>query len=124
MNLYQQWIEAKAAEEAAVTRRREIEDAIAASIDLDPAAEGTKKINDGRFVVTITTRHNRKVDDDLLQDIAAEHGLSDHLGTLFRWKPELNMRAWKNASPQITGPLAAAITSKPGRPSFSITTEE
>ena len=63
---------------------------------------------------------NRKVDVDLLQEIAAEHGLEDHLGSLFRWKPELNVKAWQQADDSITLPLSGAITTKPGRPSFSI----
>ena len=54
-------------------------------------------------------------------ELAAEAGLSDQLAHLFRWKPELNMSAWKAADESITTPLAGAITAKPGRPSFSIT---
>ena len=53
-------------------------------------------------------------------ELAAEHGLTDHLSTLFRWKPEINMAIWKAADESITKPLAAAITAKPGRPSFTI----
>jgi hypothetical protein len=34
------------------------------------------------------------------------------------------MAAWKAADESITRPLAAAITAKPGRPSFAITIEE
>jgi hypothetical protein len=33
------------------------------------------------------------------------------------------MSAWKAADDSITRPLAAAITTKPGRPSFSIEQE-
>jgi hypothetical protein len=63
------------------------------------------------------------IDGDLAQEIAAENGLTEHLATLFRWSPELNLKAWAHASPEITGPLSAAITAKPGRPSFTITQE-
>jgi hypothetical protein len=66
-------------------------------------------------------RINRKVDADKLQAIAAEAGLTEHLSSLFRWKPEIAMSAWKAASPNITTPLLDAITATPGRPSFTIT---
>jgi hypothetical protein len=56
--------------------------------------------------------------------LAAEAGLSDHLGSLFRWKPEINATAWKQADNSITNPLLGAITSTPGRTSFSITFKE
>jgi hypothetical protein len=64
---------------------------------------------------------NRKVDADKLQELAAEHGLSEHLGSLFRWSADINAAAWKAAAPTITAPLLGAITTTPGRPSFSIT---
>ena len=57
---------------------------------------------------------------DKVQELAAEHGLTDHLSTLFRWKPELNMAIWKSSNESITRALAPAITAKPGRPSFTI----
>jgi len=34
------------------------------------------------------------------------------------------MKQWQAADPSITKPLEAAITTKPGRPSFSIETVE
>ena len=59
-----------------------------------------------------------------MQELAAEFGLTDHLAKLFRWKPEINMAIWKAADESITKPLAAAITAKPGRPSFKIIPKE
>jgi hypothetical protein len=56
--------------------------------------------------------------------LASVSGLSEHLATLFRWKPEINMTLWKAADVSITKSLAGAITSKPGRPSFKITIKE
>ena len=46
-----------------------------------------------------------KVNSDKLQELAAEHGLTDHLPSLFRWKPEINMTVWKAADASITTPL-------------------
>jgi hypothetical protein len=75
-------------------------------------------------VVKISGRIDRKVDSEKLQMLATESGLTEHLATLFRWKPELNLTLWKSADESITKPLAAAITAKPGRPSFKITIKE
>ena len=67
---------------------------------------------------------NRKVDIEKLQEIAADHDLTEHLSSLFRWKAEINSNKWKEAADSITQPLLGAITTTPGRPSFSITTKD
>ena len=120
--LHERWLLAKAAEKSATDERRAIEDELIAQMGIAADAEGTTTRTDGPYTIKAVSRLTRTVDADLLQEVAAEHGLSDHLSALFRWKPELNLRAWEAASPAITGPLAVAITTKPGRPSFSITT--
>ena len=85
--------------------------------------EGTKTYHDGGFEVKIVGRMARTVDSDELQAIASENGLTDHLSTLFRWKAEISKAAWEAASQNITKSLSEAITTKPGRPSFTITKE-
>lgn len=117
------WIKAKDAEAKAIAERRRIEDLL---IDarISTQIEGTAKTMADGLQITVTSRLARKVDGDMLQDIAAEHGLTEHLGHLFRWKPEINMAAWKAADNSITSPLLAAITTKPGRPSFKIESTE
>jgi hypothetical protein len=85
--------------------------------------EGTLNFDADTFKVKIEGRINRKINADKLQELAAENGLSDHLASLFRWKPEINAFAWKAAKPEITTPLLDAITATPGRPSFTITKE-
>lgn len=123
-DLYTQWLTAKLDEKHAQEIRRNLEDKIIAELDIDLQSEGSKTITDGGYKVKIATRFTRSVDSDLLQEVAAEHGLSSHLGTLFRWKPEINAKEWRNASQDITQPLQVAITTKPGRPSFSIEQQE
>ena len=86
--------------------------------------KGTETAEPEGFVVKISGRIDRKVDGDKLQALAAEAGLSDHLATLFRWKPEINMDVWRSTDESITKPLADAITAKPGRASFKIITKE
>lgn len=120
MSLYQEWLDAKAAEKEAQDKRRKIEDALIESLGVSLDSEGSQKFESDGYIVKTVCRMNRRIDADALQEIAAENGLSNHLGSLFRWKPEINMTAWKNAAPEITTPLMEAITAKPGRPSFTI----
>jgi hypothetical protein len=122
IDLYQQWIDAKQAEKEAQTIRREIEDKLIQQLAIDNQTEGSKTLKDNGYKVKYATRLNRSIDPDLLQEIAAEHGLTHHLGALFRWKPELNVKVWNDADSSITQHLQAAITTKPGRPSFTIET--
>ncbi len=118
------WLIAKQAEADAIANRRSIEDQLAQLINVSADLDGTETLEVGQYTVKIVGRIDRKVDADKLQEIAIEHGLMDHLSSLFRWKPEINATAWKQADPAIVRPLADAITAKPGRPSFKITIKE
>ena len=115
------WLIAKQAEADAIANRRSIEDQLAKLANVSADLDGTETLEAGQYTVKIVGRIDRKVDADKLQEIAIEHGLMDHLSSLFRWKPEINATAWKQADPAIVRPLADAITAKPGRPSFKIT---
>jgi len=123
MTLYQEWLNAKAAEKAAMDERRSIEDKLVLSLGIPKTLDGTQNVEVDGFKVKIVGRLDRKVNSDKLQDLAAEYGLNEHLSSLFRWKPEINASAWKSADPRITEPLLDAITSTNGRPSFTITKE-
>ena len=122
-SIYQQWLDAKAAETAATKTRRDLEDAMVKTFGVAETLEGTLNFDADTYKVKIEGRINRKINADKLQELAAENGLSDHLASLFRWKPEINSYAWKAAKPEITTPLLDAITATPGRPSFTITKE-
>ena len=117
------WVEAKAAEAAATKRRREIEDKLVKQLQIPENLEGSKNIEAESFKIKVEGRINRKLNADKLQELAAEHGLTGHLSSLFRWKPEINMTLWKAADRSITAPFLNAITTTPGRPSFTITKE-
>ena len=119
--LAQMWLTAKENEATATSDRRKIEDRIKSLAGIAESLDGTETVAPEKFTIKIVGRIDRKVDSDKLQELAAEHGLSEHLSSLFRWKPELNMAVWKAANEAITGPLAPAITAKPGRASFTIT---
>ena len=123
--LSQVWLELKEAERLATERRRQVEDTLMSLIGIPETLEGTENINmDEGYQIKIVGRMNRKVDTDQLQEIAAAHGLSEHLHDLFRWKAEINSAVWKATNEAITKPLMAAITTAPGRPSFTITIKE
>lgn len=121
--IYQQWLNAKQIEALAIKERRAIEDLMVKAFEIPENFEGTKNIEVETYKVKIEGRINRKVNADKLQELAAEHGLTDHLSSLFRWKPEIAMTAWKAADKAITTPLLDAITATAGRPSFTITKE-
>lgn len=123
MSLYDEWMTAKEAERIATELRREIEEKLVQQFGITADLEGTENREDNGWKIKIVGRMNRKVDADMVQELAAAEGLSDHLSSLFRWKPELNMAVWKATDKSITDKLAPAITVTPGRPSFTITKE-
>jgi hypothetical protein len=123
-DLSAQWIAAKDAEKASQDARRLIEDKMLSLIGLPEAFDGTQNAAAGEYKIKLVGRLNQKIDADKLQQIAMEAGLSEHLASLFRWKPEINARVWKAADESITNTLLEAITTTPGRPSFAITTGE
>jgi hypothetical protein len=117
------WVQAKKDEQTAVEWRRRVEDSLLKALSIDPAFDGTENFDLHNHKVKIVGRMTRKVDQERLQELAAQHGLSQHLPALFRWKAEINSTAWKAADPAITQPLLGAVTTSPGRPSFSISQE-
>jgi len=123
-DLIETWTQCKKAEQMAVETRRRVEDSISEIVELNPANEGTVVLEVGQFKVKIVNRLTRKVDSDVLQELAAEHGLENVLSSLFRWKADIDMKSWKAAPPEITNALVPAITTTAGRPSYSISIEE
>ncbi len=115
--LTESWAELKSLEQKYQAERRDVEDRILREIALDPSFEGTKEIGK----LTLTARMTRKVDPKKVEQIAKENGTESHLSALFRWKADINTTVWKATDSSITEPLRAAITTKPGRPSFKLT---
>lgn len=119
------WLAAKEAERLAVEARRAVEDQMIRLLDVSEQMEGTMNLTSKLgHKIKIVGRLSRKVDAEKVQELAAEYGLSEHLETLFRWKPEINLTAWKATAPEITVLLADAVTVTASRPSFQITLEE
>jgi hypothetical protein len=125
MSLYQAWLNAKQTEETAVKVRRDLEDKMVKDFNISSTMEGTKNITTSEgFTVKIIGRMTRKVNAERLQELAAEHGLSDHLASLFKWTPTIVSDQWESADPSITEPLLDAITTTAGRPTFKIIVKE
>ena len=123
MTLYQRWLDAKKLEVAAVAERRELEDLISKELAVPKDLDSTLHCEAEGYKIKLEGRINKKIDADKLQVLAAEAGLSEHLSSLFRWKPEINAKVWNAAADAVTGPLLGAITSTTGRPTFTITKE-
>lgn len=118
------WTESKAEESKAVEARRAVEDQLSTLLKVDDKKDSSKTHDFDDFQIKITTRLSRKVDADLVQEIASEFGLQDQLGELFRWKPDINLTNWKNAPEETKKQLSKAITTTASRPSFSITKKD
>lgn len=119
--VYQRWLDAKKLEAAVVAERRQLEDQMVEMFAVPKDLDGTMKAEADGYKIKMEGRINKKIDADKLQMLAAEAGLSEHLSSLFRWKPEINAKAWNSAADAVTKPLLDAITSTPGRPTFTIT---
>ena len=119
---YAAWIAAKGKEAQAIEERRAIEDWLVSEFQLSPTLEGTENREEDDFKLKIVARMNRKVDEKLIKELSTEHGIDT--ANLIRWKPELNLTAWKNTAANITELLAPAIVTTPGRPSFTIEKKE
>jgi hypothetical protein len=119
------WADVKSSEQKAIKMRREIEDEILDFLAIPKNLDGalTRQLPSGT-TLKVVGKMARKVDSKMVQDLAVECGLSHHLSSLFRWTPELNLAVWKATDKKITDQLAGAITTTPGRASFSITQKE
>ena len=120
-----EWSAAKLAEGLAVEARRTIEDRLVELLAIPEGKEGTTNAaTEQGYAIKVVGRLNRKINAERLQELAAEHGLTEHLTALFRWSADINAAAWKSASAAITAPLLGAITTTAGRPSFSISKDK
>lgn len=122
--LSQEWLDLKEAEKEATEKRRKVEDKLLSLLGIAETLDGTENFElESGYKVKVIGRMVRKVDSDKLQELAAEHGLTEHLSSLFRWSADINAAVWKASAESITNPLLDAITTKAGRPSFTITKE-
>ena len=82
------WESSKLAEADAMQKRRRFEDLIVEALEIPESLDGTENFDVGNYKLKIVGRLNRKVNSEKLVELAEENGLTDHLQSLFRWKPE------------------------------------
>lgn len=101
----------------AVTLSAELRQAMGIAGDF----EGTIKAGAGRYSVKVTQRMNRRIDGEQVQQIARDRGIDwQTVNSLFRWKPEVNLKVWRKTAPELTGLFAEAITTTPAKPTVKV----
>ena len=116
--------DAKAAEERAKAARLRIEEELAAAIGVPETWTGSTTSDICGYKVTCTRRDNIKIDADAVRGIAAESSALDQYSKqVFRWKPEIDKKAWDAAPDDVIKAFSAAVTRTPGKISFALKTK-
>lgn len=112
--------EAKQQEAAARERRMELEAQLAEAIGVPDDWEGSKTRQAEGYKVVCTRKMNHRIDADKLKQIAMDNFLGMVVEQCFRWKPEIIKREWDAESEEHKRLFAPAITTTPGKVSFSV----
>lgn len=122
------WLHAKRLEQHTIGVRHALEDAMVILFPVDEeneeALEGTETNEVEGFEIKIARKLTRKVDGDKLTELSEEYEIDDEIARLFRFKPELNLAVYRAEGEEMQQLFAPVITTKPGRPSFTITAIE
>ena len=120
--LFQQWLDAKETERAAVEKRRSIEDRLSELLADEMPSDGQKTIKADGFAVKVTSRVTYKVNGEELQELASKKCVPlPLLQQAFRWKCEVIGKGWNDLDKSIQAALSDAVTAEKGRPSYQIT---
>lgn len=116
--------DAKEAEARAKAAREAIERELAAAIGVPETWTGSTTSEICGFKVTCTRRDNVRIDADAVRGIAAESSALDQYSKqVFRWKPEIDKKAWDAAPDDVIKAFSAAVTRTPGKISFVLKTK-
>lgn len=116
--------DAKEAEARAKAAREAIERELAAAIGVPETWTGSTTSEICGFKVTCTRRDNVRIDADAVRGIAAESSALDQYSKqVFRWKPEIDKKAWDAAPDDVIKAFSAAVTRTPGKISFTLKTK-
>lgn len=116
--------DAKEAEARAKAAREAIERELAAAIGVPETWTGSTTSEICGFKVTCTRRDNVRIDADAVRGIAAESSALDQFSKqIFRWKPEIDKKAWDAAPDDVIKAFSAAVTRTPGKISFALKTK-
>jgi len=88
--------------------------------------EGSKTLRDEGFKIGLLGRTNKTVNAEALRSLPSEYPeiTNEVLGRVFRWKPEIDAKAWKEQSKEVTEILSRAITVTPAKITFNISKDE
>ena len=116
--------DAKEAEARAKAAREAIERELAVAIGVPGTWTGSISSDICGYKVTCTRRDNIKIDADAVRGIAAESSALDQYSKqVFRWKPEIDKKAWDAAPDDVIKAFSAAVTRTPGKISFALKTK-
>lgn len=116
--------DAKVAEERAKAARLRIEEELATAIGVPESWTGSISSDICGYKVTCTRRDNVKIDADAIRGIAAKSSALDQFSKqIFRWKPEIDKKAWDAAPDDVIKAFSAAVTRTPGKISFALKTK-
>ncbi len=105
-------VAAKAAEDAAIARRREIDAALIEAIpDDDGRLEGTTTVGVGQYKVSVTRKLTRKVDTGALQ--AAWGNLSLDVQAAFKWSADLSVAEYRKLDQAAALVVSKFVEAKP-----------
>lgn len=119
-NLSEQWLEAKTLEQDAVARRRRLEDEMRKCLKIEDSEEGTVSSVVGNYKIKASCRINRKIDPQQFLMLANDANIE--VQDFTRWKCELIQSAWKKQPEHVQQTLSRAITTEPGRATFTVET--
>lgn len=122
MTLYEQWLSAKAEEDAARQRRIDLESDIVSEHGCKE--EGSATHHADGYKITITGKMNRTLDRGAWESIAPT--IPEHLRPV-EYKPSLDvkgLRYLQQNEPELYRIASEAITAKPGKAAVKIEKEE
>ena len=115
--LAQEWLEAKAEENAARAKRVEIEEALLEIMPCRDEGSQTNKLDNGMRVVT-EGRMTRSIDAKTLQE--DWNNLPAIIQGTFHWKPDLKITCFKSLEDDHKALIAKYVTTKPAKASVKI----
>jgi len=110
--LAQDWLDAKAEENAARAKRIEIEEELLAILPCREEGSQTIKLENGMRVVT-EGRMTRSIDAKVLQD--DWNDLPAIIQGTFHWKPDLKITCFKSLEDDHKALIAKYVTTKPAK---------
>jgi hypothetical protein len=119
--LCEEYMQIKEYEAQAAARKLEIEQELLKLNNISKL-EGSKILKNDGFRIGLLGRANKTVNAEALRALPGEYPevTDEVLGTVFRWKPEIDAKAWKEQSEEITNILSRAITVTPAKITFNI----